>query len=69
MGDGGLSGVLIPWLGLQRHSETSDGGEQDNSSCVKDEVSHPGLPVPNKPYGFCGRKATLKNRVQELCES
>ena len=19
----------------------------------------PGLPVPNKPYGFCGRKATL----------
>ena len=21
---------------------------------------HPGLPVPNKPDGFCGRKATLK---------
>ena len=20
----------------------------------------PGLPVPNKPYGFCGRKATFK---------
>ena len=20
----------------------------------------PGLPVPNKPYGLCGRKATLK---------
>ena len=20
---------------------------------------HPGLPVPNKPYGFCGRKAAL----------
>ena len=20
----------------------------------------PGLPVPNKPYGFCGRKATLQ---------
>ena len=19
----------------------------------------PGFPVPNKPYGFCGRKATL----------
>ena len=29
----------------------------------------PGLPVPNKPYGFCGRKATLNIRVQELCES
>ena len=28
----------------------------------------PGLPVPNSPFGFCGRKATLKNRIQELCE-
>ena len=31
-------------------------------------------PVPNKPYGFCGRKAPWKEkagpaRVQELCES
>ena len=33
----------------------------------------PGLPVPTKPCGFCGRKVTLNwtsaNRVQELCES
>ena len=34
----------------------------------------PGLPVPNKPYGLCGRKATLNSnfatvRAQELCES
>ena len=35
----------------------------------------PGLSVPNKPYCFCGRKATVKKkkktdfRVQELCES
>ena len=28
-----------------------------------------GLPVPNSPYGLCGRKVTLKNRPQELCES
>ena len=30
-----------------------------------------GLPVPNSPYGLCGRKATLnyKFRAQELCES
>ena len=30
----------------------------------------PGLPVPNKPYGLCGRKATLNSRVsfQELCK-
>ena len=33
----------------------------------------PVLPGPNKPYGFCGRKATLNwtqyLRAQELCES
>ena len=32
----------------------------------------PGLPVPNNPYGLCGRKATLNSwpfRAQELCES
>ena len=34
---------------------------------------HPGLPVPNSPYGLCGREATLEHghtvRAQELCES
>ena len=34
----------------------------------------PGLPVPNNPYGFCGRKIPLnlnsaRVRAQELCES
>ena len=32
----------------------------------------PGLPVPNSPYGLCGRKARLNYplvRAQELCES
>ena len=34
----------------------------------------PGLPVPNSPYGLCGRKATLNLKfvdfsAQELCES
>ena len=34
-----------------------------------------GLPVPNSPYGLCGRKATLNSNSdffpsnQELCES
>ena len=28
-----------------------------------------GFPVSNSPYGLCGRKATLKNGAQELCES
>ena len=26
----------------------------------------PGLPVPNSPYGLCGRKATLNERTSEL---
>ena len=33
----------------------------------------PGLPVPNSPYGLCGRKAILNeqlvDRAQELCEN
>ena len=29
----------------------------------------PSRPVPSRRYGLCGRKATLKNRDQELCES
>ena len=35
----------------------------------------PGLLVPNKPHGLCGRQATLnlntaeRDRAQELCES
>ena len=27
---------------------------------MKSQSGRPGLPVPNKPDGFCGRKATLK---------
>ena len=42
-------------------------------SCLKVEVAVPaGLPVPNSPYGFYGRKATLNlhsDLSQELCES
>ena len=26
----------------------------------------PGLPVPNNPYGLCGRKATLNCSISEL---
>ena len=29
-------------------------------SCVKVEVGRPGLPVPNSPYGLCGRKAAFE---------
>ena len=26
----------------------------------------PGLPVPNSPYGLCGRKATMNCSISEL---
>ena len=29
---------------------------------MKEEVDTPGLPVPNSPYGLCGRKAALNFR-------
>ena len=43
-------------------------------SYVKVEVAVMNSPVPNSPYGLCGRKATLnsntdKTRAQELFES
>ena len=45
-------------------------------SCVKSGGGRPGLLVPYKPYGFCGRKSTMKEeeerqnfRAQELCRS
>ena len=42
---------------------------------MKVEVAVLGSPVPNSPYGLCGRKAALhlnpveRDRSQELCES
>ena len=27
---------------------------------------HPGLPVPNSPYGLCGHKETLNCSISEL---
>ena len=35
---------------------------------MKDKVGRPGLPVPDSPYGLCGRNATFEE-AQELCES
>ena len=34
------------------------------SSETESPSGRPELPVPNKPYGFCGRKATLKRNVE-----
>ena len=32
-------------------------------SCVKAGSVRPGLPVPNSPYGLCGREATLNSHI------
>ena len=38
-------------------------------SCVNVEVAVLGSPSLFSHHGLCGRKAKLKNRAQELCES
>ena len=40
---------------------------QSSGAVCESRDGRPGFPVPNSPYGLCGRKATLI--VQELCES
>ena len=44
----------------------------DISKCSAQDLcesggGRPGLPVPNSPYGLCGRKATLI--IMEICEA
>ena len=57
------------WFSFSLHFSSGDAGRcckfSELRSCVKVEVaSCPGLPVPNGPYGLCGRKATLNNTCQ-----
>ena len=37
-------------------------------SCVKSGDGRPGLLVPYKPYGFCGRKSTMKEEEERISE-
>ena len=39
---------------------TAQDGHLD-SHTAPELCGHPGLPVPNRPYGLCGRKATLNS--------
>ena len=41
-------------------SPNSEQGHRAQELC-ESRGGHPGLPVPNNPYGLCGRKATLKS--------
>ena len=51
---------------------SSSSSSSSSSSCGSDRAQElcdsrggrPGLPVPDKPYGFCGRKATLNHLNQ-----
>ena len=71
-----LGTTLSGWRDVKIQELTDDLAEL--RSCVNKEVG-PGphslsrsSPVPNKPYGFCGRKAPRKkktvSRAQNLCE-
>ena len=35
---------------------------------MKEEVDEVDLPVPNSPYGVCGRKATLKEKRRQTSD-
>ena len=61
-----------------RLADINRGHEQFSQPCecraqglCESRGGRPGLPVLNKPYGFCGPKAPLRLsiRAQELCES
>ena len=41
------------------YAKDSKTDRSELGSCKKVEVAVLGLPVPNSPYGLCGRKATL----------
>ena len=45
---------------MQTHKmrQPTSGGVRARELC-ESRGGRPGLPVPNSPYGFCGRKATL----------
>ena len=59
--------VLMVSVDVKQHQLEQQSSDR---SCVKVEVDVFGsLSLILSPYGLCGRKATLKNRVQELCKS
>ena len=39
---------------------------QSSGAVCESRGGRPGLPVPNSPYGLCGRKATLNCSILEL---
>ena len=50
-------------VGVKQHTELRA------QELCKSRDGRPGLPVPNKPDGFCGRKATLKQTKPSRSQS
>ena len=47
--------LVNSWISTSRQQHSCRAQE-----LCKSRGGHPGLPVPNSPYGLCGRKAALK---------
>ena len=51
--------VLMASVDVKQHwTELKDRCNRAQELC-ESRAGHPGVPVPNSPYGLCGRKATL----------
>ena len=48
------------------HEQFSQPCESRDQGLCESRGGRPGLPVPNKPYGFCGPKAPLRLYPSEL---
>ena len=46
--------------GVRREREMRGVSKSELGKLCESRGGRPGLPVPNKPCGFCGRKAALK---------
>ena len=56
--------LLVNWSTSSIRRERLKKTLKELKNCVKVQVD-----ILGSPYGLCGRKATLKSRAHELCES
>ena len=57
---GGRGGQEWEGRGVRRGREVRGVSKSELGKLCESRGGRPGLPVPNKPCGFCGRKAALK---------
>ena len=68
VGGGGGEGAfcstgLSPLFSRLLDSRSCQTARQISIAVCESRGGRPGLPVPNSPYGLCGRKATLKKNT------